>query len=124
MATSLVERAGLGLVINGQAVHDGSAALGLTPVKVTLPDITLNGGLVGFIRIRVVNPNAAGVILATKAIGRGAPAPTFNTTFSTAGGRHVLAGEVDEFIIPTVCDLYIVASAVASSWSVQSMHVH
>lgn len=124
MATSLVERAGFGIVINGQAVHDGSAVLGVTPVKVTLPDVNLNGGITGFIRIRVVNPNAAGVILATEAIGRGAPAPTFDATFSAAGGRHVLPGQVDEFIIPSVCDLYIVASATASSWSVHSMHIH
>ena len=124
MTTSLVNRAGFGLVVNGQAVIDGSAVLGLTPVKVTLPDVTANGGITGFIRIRVVNPNAAGVILATEAVGRGAAAPTFDTTFTAAGGRHVLPGQVDEFIIPTVCDLYIVASAVASSWAVHSMHVH
>lgn len=124
MTTSLVNRAGFGLVVNGQAVIDGSAVLGLTPVKVTLPDVTLNGGITGFIRIRVVNPNGVGVILATEVIGRGAAAPTFDTTFSAAGGRHVLPGQVDEFIIPTVCDLYIVASAVASSWAVHSMHVH
>lgn len=124
MTTSLVNRAGFGLVVNGQAVIDGSAVLGLTPVKVTLPLVTDNGGLLGYVRIRVVNPNAAGVILATEVVGRGAPAPTFDTTFSAAGGRHVLPGHVDEFIIPTVCDLYIVASAVASSWAVHSMHVH
>jgi hypothetical protein len=124
MTTSLVNRAGFGLVVNGQAVIDGSAVLGVTPVKVTLPSVTDNGGLLGYVRIRVVNPNGAGVILATEAIGRGAAAPTFDATFSTAGGRHVLPGHVDEFIIPTVCDLYIVASAAASSWAVHSMHVH
>lgn len=124
MSTSLVNRAGLGLVLNASAVQDGSAVLGLTPVKVTLPDVTANGGILGYVRIRVVNPNGAGVNLATKIVGRGAAAPTFDTTFSTTSGRHVLPGQIDEFIIPTTHELYIVASAIASSWSVNSQHVH
>ena len=124
MSTSLVNRAGFGIVITGAAVIDGSAVLGLTPVKVTLPNVTANGGLWGYVRIRVVNPNGVGVILATEVIGRDLPAPTFDTTFSATGGRHVLPGHVDEFIIQTTHDLYIVASAVASSWAVHSMHVH
>lgn len=124
MSTSLVNRAGFGIVVNGQAVTDGSAVLGLTPVKVTLPDVTANGGLFGYVRIRVVNPGAAGVILATKVVARGAPAPTFDATFAATGGRHVLGLHVDEFIVQTTHDVYIVASAVASSWAVHSQHVH
>jgi hypothetical protein len=124
MSTSLVNRAGFGIVISGAAVGDGSAVLGLTPVKVTLPNVTANGGLFGYVRIRIVNPNAAGVILATKVIGRDLAAPTFDTTFSPTGGRHVLAGQVDEFIIQTTHDLYIVASAITSSWAVHSQHIH
>lgn len=124
MTTSLVNRAGFGLVVNGQAIIDGSAVLGVTPVKVTLPSVIANGGILGYVRIRVVNPNGAGVILATRVVARDAAAPTFDSTFAVTGGRHVLPGQVDEFIIPTVCDLYIVASAAASSWAVHSMHVH
>lgn len=124
MSTSLVNRAGFGIVVNGQAVIDGSAVLGLTPVKVTLPLVTANGGLFGYVRIRVVNPNGAGIILATKVIGRDLPAPTFDASFLATGGRHVLPGDVDEFIIQTTHDLYIVASAIASSWAVHSQHIH
>jgi hypothetical protein len=124
MATSLVNRAGFGIVVNGQAVTDGSAILGLTPVKVTLPNVTANGGLFGYVRIRVVNPGAVGIILATKVIGRDLPAPTFDATFAATGGRLVLGGQVDEFIVQTTHDVYIVASAIASSWSVHSQHVH
>lgn len=124
MSTSLVNRAGFGIVITGAAVIDGSAVLGLTPVKVTLPNVNANGGLFGYVRIRIVNPNAAGVILATEVIGRDLAAPTFDATFSATGGRHVLPGHVDEFIIQTTHDLYIVASAAASSWAVHSQHIH
>jgi hypothetical protein len=124
MATSLVNRAGFGIFINAGAVSDGSAVLGLTPVKVTLPDVTNNGGILAYVLIRVVNPNAAGVVLATRIVPRGATAPTFDATFSATGGRHVLPGQVDEFILNSTTEMYIVASAVASSWAVNSQHVH
>lgn len=124
MATSLVNRAGFGIFINAGTVNDGSAALATTPVKVTLPDVTVNGGIIAYVLVRVVNPNGAGVVLATKIVPRGAAAPTFDTTFSATGGRHVLSGQSDEFIMSSTTELYIVASAIASSWSVQSQHVH
>jgi hypothetical protein len=124
MATSLVNRAGFGIFINAGAVSDGSAVLGTTPVKVTLPDVTVNGGLLAYVLVRVVNPNAAGVVLATKIVPRGAAAPTFDATFSASGGRHVLGGQFDEFIMNSTTELYIVASAAASSWGVNSQHVH
>jgi hypothetical protein len=124
MATSLVNRAGFGIFINAGAVYDGSALLGTTPVKVTLPDVTGNGGLPSYVLIRVVNPNAAGVVLATRIVPRGAAAPTFDATFAATGGRHVLPGHVDQFILNSTTELYIVASAAASSWAVQSQHVH
>lgn len=124
MSTSLVNRAGFGIAITGAAVTDASAVLGLTPVKVTLPNVNAHGGLFGYVRIRIVNPNGVGIMLATMVIGRDLAAPTFDATFATTGGRHVLPGHVDEFIIQTTHDLYIVASAVASSWAVNSQHIH
>lgn len=123
MATSLVNRAGFGVSLDGTEVTDGSAALGLTPQKVTLPPVTNSGGIVALVRCRIVNPNASAV-LAIRVVPRDAAAPTFDATFAATGGRHVRPNSEDEIIIPSTCDLYIVASAITSSWAVYSSHVH
>jgi hypothetical protein len=119
MATSLVDRAGFGVPLEGGGTVDGSAVLSTTPVKVTLPDVSLNGGLNGFIKVKIVNPNAAN-ILAWKTVGRGATAPTFGATFAAAAGSHILPGQVEYLTLPNGVDLYLVASAAASSWSATS----
>jgi hypothetical protein len=119
MTTNIVDRVGFGLIVDGTQTNDGSAVLGLTPVKVTLPDVSLNGGLAGFIRAKVTNPNATAV-LAWKAVPRGATAPTFDATFAASAGSHVLPGANEYVIMQQGVDLYIVASAITSSWAVAS----
>jgi hypothetical protein len=116
MATSLVDRVGFGIVVDATAVVAGSAVLGTTPLLVTMPDITAGGGGNGYIKVKIVNPNPTAV-LAWKLVDRGAAAPVFGATFAANEGSHVLAGQVEYITIPTGDDLYIVASAAASSWS-------
>lgn len=119
MTTSLVDRVGFGVAVDQNLVVDGSAILSTTPVKVALPDTTANGGLQGFIKVKIVNPNATAT-LAWECAARGATAPVFGATFAAGEGSHVLAGQVEYITIPSTCDLYIVASAAASSWSASS----
>lgn len=116
MATSLVDRVGFGIAVDSSAIVDGSAALGTTPQKVTMPDITAGGGGSGYIKVKIVNPNPTAV-LAWKLVTRGATAPVFGATFAANEGSHVLAGQVEYITIPTSCDLYVVASVAATSWS-------
>lgn len=117
MPVSLVERAGFGVAVDETAVNDGSAVLSTTATKVALPDVTLNGGFLGFIKVKIVNPNATAVI-AWDCVTRGAAAPTITANFaSPVTASHVLPGQTEYITIPSGCDLYIVASAAASSWS-------
>jgi hypothetical protein len=117
MGSTLVERAGLGIAIDG-GTFDGSAILGTTPVKVNTA--THPAGVACNIACNVVNPNGAGVILALRVVPRGATAPVFDATFSPTGGGWILPGATRRFVIPSTVDLYIVASAAASSWGVAS----
>ncbi len=119
MTTSLVDRVGFGVSVDQTLVVDGSAILSTTPIKVTLPDVTLNGGLQGFIKVKIVNPNPTAT-LAWECTNRGATAPVFGATFAAGEGSPVLAGQVEYITIPSTCDLYLVASAAASSWSASS----
>lgn len=114
--TSLYTRVGLGVGVDSTTT-DGSAALGLTPVKVTLAANPT--GLVTFIGLWIVNPNATAII-AYKIVPKGAAAPTFDATFAATGGAHILPGRDRRIVVPVTSDVYVVASAVASSWSVSS----
>lgn len=117
MSSSLVDRVGFGVNIDG-GTFDGSAVLGTTPVKVTLASNP--NGMLCNIACRAVNPNGAGVILAFRVVPKGNAAPVFDTSFSSGGGGWVLPGNTIRFIVPSTVDLYIVASAAASSWGVAS----
>jgi hypothetical protein len=116
MSTSLVDRAGFGVAVDQDADTDGSAVLSTTATKVTLPDTSLNGGLVGFIKVKLVNLSATATI-GWKAVERGAAAPTIATTPAAGMASPILPLTSEYITIPTVCDLYIVASAAATSWS-------
>lgn len=117
MTTSLVDRVGFG-VFTDAGTFDGSAVLGTTPVKVNTA--THPAGVQCNVACRVVNPNGAGVILALRVVPKGNAAPVYDTTFSSSGGGWILPGVTLRFIIPSTVDLYIVASAAASSWGVAS----
>lgn len=116
MSNGYVERVGFGVAIDG-GVFDGSTTLGLTPQKV----ITAShpAGIACNIACRVINPNAS-AILAFRVVPRGATAPVYDTTFSASGGGWVLPGQQFRIIIPSTVDLYVVASAISSSFAVES----
>ena len=116
MSANIVDRVGFGVAIDGNA-FDGSTVLGTTPVKVTLA--TNPTGLVAYIACRIVNPNATAV-LAFRVVPKGNTAPVYDATFSPSGGGWVLPGQTVRVVIPATVDLYVVASAAASSWGVAS----
>lgn len=122
MSNSLYDRIGFGIYVDQTAIVDGSAVLGATPVKVTLPDVTAGLGTVGGVKVKIVNPNPT-AILAWECVVRGAAAPTFGATFAPNEGSHVLPGTTEYITIPSGCDLYIVASAAASSWSTTAQFI-
>lgn len=122
MSNSLYDRIGFGIYVDQTAIVDGSAVLGATPVKVTLPDVTAGLGTVGGVKVKIVNPNPT-AILAWECVVRGAAAPTFGATFAPKEGSHVLPGTTEYITIPSGCDLYIVASAAASSWSTTAQFI-
>lgn len=116
MATSLVDRVGFGVVVDDTAVTDGSATLGLTATLVTMPDITAGGGGSGYIKVKLVNLSSTATI-GWKLVTRGAAAPTIATTPALGMASPILPGTTEYITIHTSDDLYIVASAVATSWS-------
>lgn len=122
MSNSLNDRIGFGIYVDQTAIVDGSAVLGTTPVKVTLPDVTAGLGTVGGVKVKIVNPNPS-AILAWECAVRGAAAPTFGATFAAGEGSHVLPGTTEYITIPSGCDLYIVASASSSSWSTTAQFI-
>lgn len=122
MSNSLYDRVGFGIYVDQTAIVDGSAVLGTTPVKVTLPNVTAGLGTVGGVKVKILNPNPT-AILAWECAVRGAAAPTFGATFAAGEGSHVLPGTTEYITIPSGCDLYIVASAAASSWSTTAQFI-
>jgi hypothetical protein len=116
MATSLVDRVGFGVAVDDTAVTDGSATLGTTAVEVTLPDVTAGGGGNGYIKVKLVNLSASATI-GWKMVPRGAAAPTISTTPASGMASPILPNVTEYITIPTSCDLYVVASAAATSWS-------
>lgn len=116
MATSLVDRVGFGVVVDDTAVTDGSATLGLTATKVTMPDITAGGGGSGYIKVKLVNLSASATI-GWKLVTRDAAAPTIATTPAAGMASPILPLLTEYITMHTSDDLYIVASAVSTSWS-------
>ena len=122
MSNSLYDRIGFGIYVDQTAIVDGSAVLGSTPVKVTLPDVAAGLGTVGGVKVKILNPNPT-AILAWECAVRGAAAPTFGATFAPNEGSPILPGTTEYITIPSGCDLYLVASAAASSWSTTAQFI-
>lgn len=114
--SELVERVGFGVSIDG-GTFDGSTTLGTTPQKVIVASHP--AGIAHNVACRVINPNAS-AILAFRVVPKGATAPVYDTTFSSSGGGWVFPNQQFRIIIPSTVDLYVVASAAASSFAVAS----
>lgn len=100
---------------DGNPTISAGAALGTTPTLIALP--TDASGRRRRVKIRVTNPNSAN-FLAWTVVEKGAAAPTIVATFGAGAGIHVLPRATVEFAIYDNKDFYIVADALAQSYSV------
>lgn len=115
----IIQRVGLGPLV-GLPTFFNTAVLSTTATIVTLPTLpATNTGGPGIIAVKIVNPNAS-ALLAWTIIVTGGAVPSTTADFAATGGSTVLPGAVEHFAIPTGFDLYIVASAAASSAHVTS----
>lgn len=115
---TLLQQAGFGY-LPGPPLVTTSDALGLTPLKVTLPDFTVvSGGRARLFSIVLTNPNASALI-AWQMVPRGSAAPTFAATYvaATPSGAPVLPGTSTSFIIDSAWDLYVVADTASSKFA-------
>jgi hypothetical protein len=119
-----IERSGFG-PLEALPTFFNTTTLGTTPVSVTLPTRPVMAGntvtppSIGNIRIKIVNPSAAATIAWT-VVKAGAAAPTITADYAATGGSAIPPGGVEYFVIPTNRDLYVVASAAATSCNVTS----
>jgi len=109
------QRIGLG-PLEGLPVFFNTTALSTTPVKATLATPAQGQGI--GVRFKIVNGSAN--VVAWTLVVRDAAAPTITADYAATGASPVLAGGVEIVAIPVNRDLYIVASAPASSVSVTS----
>ena len=100
---------------DGNPTISAAATLGTTPTLIALP--TDASGRRRRVKIRVTNPNSANFIAWT-VVDKGAAAPTIVATFGAGAGIHVLPRSTIEFSIYDNKDFYIVADALAQSYSV------
>lgn len=117
-SNSLISQAGFGYLPLPPTISK-SDTLGVTPVKVTLPDINVPANqLSQLFSVTIVNPNPSAT-LAWMSVTRDAPAPTFSATYveATPGGVPVLPGTSQTFIISARDDLYIVSDTAASKYA-------
>jgi hypothetical protein len=118
MTISTTERAGFG-PLEGLPTFTSSTALSTTPVKVTMP--TLPTGLSSSgnsaFRVKLVN-GSAGATIAWSLVATGASAPSITADYNATTGASAIPPLGSEtFAIPTNVDLYVVASAAATSYS-------
>ena len=124
MSGTDIERSGFG-PLESLPTFFNTTTLGTTAVLVTLPAKPIMAGntvtppSIGNIRIKIVNPSTTATIAWT-VVEQGAAAPTITADYAATGGSAIPPGGVEYFVIPTNRDLYVVASAAATSCNVTS----
>lgn len=119
---SILERVGFG-PLEGLPTLFNKTDLSTTAVKVTLPTLPAGGNdplPTTNVKVKITNPSAAATIAWTL-VKRGGGAPTITADYNaTTGGSPIVPGGVEIFSIPADKDLYVVASAAATSINVTS----
>lgn len=107
--------------LNGSPTVTAAANLGTTQTLIALdPD---EAGVSSRARrrvVKIVNPNATAVLAYTVVPKGDTPTPAIVATYAANAGSHITPGATEYITLPSGADLWLVADAAASSYSVTS----
>lgn len=103
------------------SLMDASAALGITSILVTLPARPVGAAPASGILVKLYNGSATATI-AWRDVVRAADGSSTNPNITAdyvaaTCGSHIGPGQAEWFVLRPDRDLYVVASAAATSWS-------